>query len=739
MSSNTPKNSYESLPVASKLIFLAGIFDGEGSFGIWSKGIGALCNNNLPNYWNENSYMIRSTEFFWENLRYFKGKVWIRLGNNPGNCDLINFSKLLDYLVYPITLVTTDGNISSPSSLPKRVYTKILNSDKIHAWYTQNWDGYQHKKLHPFPIGLDFHTFNNLQLDNMSSDPGIKSFDKLQKIYQVYHKSKPLEQRNPKIFCDLTNQFISYQKITDSDLSTNINNNPNVECLENKVTQEVLWEKYSSYKFAISPTANGLDNHLTWELILLGCIVITKTSNLDKLYQDLPVIIIDDWDRLTDMTYLNSRLPSPDVLQNQNIINKLSISNWYHKISSPPNDNRKSNNIYPRVSGLTITCPEYYDKVVFDTCYISKTEFIINVYKLETLNDDNLTIKVEYRNGVTINYYLRDFTSSVKTLFIKHNQIVDYLLLDTPNDTQKQKQIDQIPKVIHQSFIHHYLPDTCNNYINCLKGINPEYEYNLYDTQTSRNFIRDNFDENILRAFNYLRPDEFKRDLFAYCVLYIKGGIYLDIRLKALYAFREWLPKDQDFIGVLQPPNRHGQIWNGFLACKPNNVFLKRAIDNIVENVNSRNYGLVYTDNLLRGAQSITGPLLLAKSVNQILNNPEPNQFSLGFQNHDKYHICYLRLSNNTHVKHYMDHRLVLSYNNQIDEQLLELGGDNYLINYQLKTVYHNVPKQLAGILEYNYELIPIYQKILHKFNKYTSLTSPSIVIKFALAPVTAN
>jgi hypothetical protein len=38
VSNNTPKNSYESLPAASKLIFLAGVFDGEGSFGIWSKG-----------------------------------------------------------------------------------------------------------------------------------------------------------------------------------------------------------------------------------------------------------------------------------------------------------------------------------------------------------------------------------------------------------------------------------------------------------------------------------------------------------------------------------------------------------------------------------------------------------------------------------------------------------------------------------------------------------------------------
>jgi len=40
VSNSTPKNSYESLPVTSKLIFLAGIFDGEGSFGIWSKGVG---------------------------------------------------------------------------------------------------------------------------------------------------------------------------------------------------------------------------------------------------------------------------------------------------------------------------------------------------------------------------------------------------------------------------------------------------------------------------------------------------------------------------------------------------------------------------------------------------------------------------------------------------------------------------------------------------------------------------
>jgi len=33
--SNMLKNSYEKLSEKNKLIFLAGLFDGEGSFGIW--------------------------------------------------------------------------------------------------------------------------------------------------------------------------------------------------------------------------------------------------------------------------------------------------------------------------------------------------------------------------------------------------------------------------------------------------------------------------------------------------------------------------------------------------------------------------------------------------------------------------------------------------------------------------------------------------------------------------------
>ena len=37
---NMPKKSYEDLNERNKLLFLAGLFDGEGSFGVWGKGDG---------------------------------------------------------------------------------------------------------------------------------------------------------------------------------------------------------------------------------------------------------------------------------------------------------------------------------------------------------------------------------------------------------------------------------------------------------------------------------------------------------------------------------------------------------------------------------------------------------------------------------------------------------------------------------------------------------------------------
>ena len=71
-----------------------------------------------------------------------------------------------------------------------------------------------------------------------------------------------------------------------------------------------IFPLYNQYQFALSPRGNGLDCHRTWELLLAGVIVITKTSPLDDMYKDLPIVILQDWNEL-----------------NFDLVNKLNL--WY--------------------------------------------------------------------------------------------------------------------------------------------------------------------------------------------------------------------------------------------------------------------------------------------------------------------------------------------------------------------------------------------------------------------------
>ena len=50
-----------------------------------------------------------------------------------------------------------------------------------------------------------------------------------------------------------------------------------------------------NYKFIISPHGNGLDCHRTYEAMFLGSIPIVRTSPLDVIYKDMPIIILKNW------------------------------------------------------------------------------------------------------------------------------------------------------------------------------------------------------------------------------------------------------------------------------------------------------------------------------------------------------------------------------------------------------------------------------------------------------------
>jgi len=146
-----------------------------------------------------------------------------------------------------------------------------------------------------------------------------------------------------------------------------------------------------------------------------------------------------------------------------------------------------------------------------------------------------------------------------------------------------------IPKIIHQTWATNALPPCLQDTVNSLKSANPDWEHRLYDNAASRAFIAENFPADVLWAFDTLVPGTFKADLFRYCVMYIHGGVYLDIKYAPVdgFSFNEFWNKGQD-IFVFETP---GIVYQGFFMCRPRDQRVRRAIWTAVQNVKEKHYG----------------------------------------------------------------------------------------------------------------------------------------------------
>lgn len=66
------------------------------------------------------------------------------------------------------------------------------------------------------------------------------------------------------------------------------------------------YNKLRTFKYSICPRGTGVDTHRIYESLLYGVIPLVKTSFLDDLYKDLPVIIVNEWEDVNyDFLYEN--------------------------------------------------------------------------------------------------------------------------------------------------------------------------------------------------------------------------------------------------------------------------------------------------------------------------------------------------------------------------------------------------------------------------------------------------
>lgn len=96
----------------------------------------------------------------------------------------------------------------------------------------------------------------------------------------------------------------------------------------------------------------------------------------------------------------------------------------------------------------------------------------------------------------------------------------------------------EIPNNIFQTWQDKKLPPLMYLAIQNIKKLNPRFKYYLFDDDECREFIKNNFYIDFLNAYDNLIPGAYKADLWRYCILYKKGGIYLDVKYTPINGFK---------------------------------------------------------------------------------------------------------------------------------------------------------------------------------------------------------
>jgi len=157
-----------------------------------------------------------------------------------------------------------------------------------------------------------------------------------------------------------------------------------------------------------------------------------------------------------------------------------------------------------------------------------------------------------------------------------------------------------IPCDIYQTWYTKDLPEKMRERVELLKSQNPKFNHYLFDDNDCRDFIKEHYATDVLDAYNSLVPGAFKADLWRYCVLFIKGGIYMDIKLICVNGFKLIELTETNHFVLDRPEN---SIYNALIVSQKGNIFLYKAIRQIVDNVKEKYYG--------KGCLAVTGPELL--------------------------------------------------------------------------------------------------------------------------------
>jgi mannosyltransferase OCH1-like enzyme len=148
-----------------------------------------------------------------------------------------------------------------------------------------------------------------------------------------------------------------------------------------------------------------------------------------------------------------------------------------------------------------------------------------------------------------------------------------------------------IPKILHQTWRSSDLPTQFRQWSSAWRALHPKWEYRFYDDAAVYRIVADRAPQ-WLGTFNALPHAVQRMDLFRYIIIYLDGGLYVDIDTIPFLPNDQLLAGSSCVLGIefsLKKSERSAlgypwQLANFIFAAAPAHPFMLQLIEQIARN-----------------------------------------------------------------------------------------------------------------------------------------------------------